>query len=142
MIALAATGCAAVAGGAWLEWDKFIDWFEPLPSKRFVALLNWPKTSDAQLTPMLNGALTAIKSELSRFESIDRDLFVISPEDAGAQLAETNQLKDICDSLGANLVLAASGLPGSSHFKVLLRLLDPVSDIRCANELLRLPFLR
>jgi serine/threonine protein kinase/tetratricopeptide (TPR) repeat protein len=127
MIALSATGCLAVAGGAWLERDKLIDWLEPLPSKRFVALLIWPKTSDAQLTPMLNGALTAIKSELSRFESIDRNLFVISPEDVGAQLAETNQLKDICDSLGANLVLAASALPSPSHFKVLLRLLDPVS---------------
>jgi len=127
MIAFTATGCAAVAGGAWLERDRLIDWLEPLPSKRFVALMDWPKTSDAQLTPMLNGALTAIKSELSRFESVDRDLFVISPEDVGAQLAETSQLKDICDSLGANLVLAASVLPGSSHFKLLLRLIDPVS---------------
>lgn len=127
MIALTATGCAAVAGGAWLERDRLIDWLEPLPSKRFVALLAWPKTSDTQLTPMLNGALTAIKSELSRIEAVDRDLFVISPDDPGAQLAETNQLKDICDSLGANLVLAASALPASSHFKVLLRLLDPVS---------------
>lgn len=127
MIALTATGCLAAAGGTWLEWDRFIDWLEPLPSKRFIALLNWPKTSDPQVIPMLNGALSAIKSELSRFESVDRDLFVISPEDTGAQLAETNQLKDICDSLGANLVLAASALPGSSHFKILLRLLDPVS---------------
>jgi eukaryotic-like serine/threonine-protein kinase len=127
MIALAATGCLAVTGGAWLEWDRLLDWFEPLPPKRFVALLNWPKTSDAQLIPMLNGALTAIKSQLSRFESIDRDLFVISSEDVGAQLAETSQLKDICDALGANLVLAASALTGSSHLKVLLRLLDPAS---------------
>jgi eukaryotic-like serine/threonine-protein kinase len=127
MIALAATGCLAVTGGAWLEKDRFLDWFEPLPSKRFVALLSWPKTSDAQLIPMLNGALTAIKSELARFESIDHNLFVISPEDVGAQLAETSQLKDICDSLGANLVLAASALTGSSYFKVFLRLLDPAS---------------
>ena len=127
VIALTATGCLAAAGGAWLERDRLIDWLEPLPSKRFVALLNWPKTSDAQLTPMLNGALSAIKSELSRFESVDRDLFVISPEDTGAQLAETNQLKEICDSLGANLVLAASALPASGRFKILLRLLDPGS---------------
>jgi len=127
MIALTATGCVTAAGGVWLERDKLIDWLEPLPAKRFVALLNWPKTSDAQLTPMLNGALTAIKNELARFESVDRDLFVISPEDVGAQLAETDPLKSICDSLGANLVLAASALPGSSRFKVILRLLDPVS---------------
>jgi serine/threonine protein kinase/tetratricopeptide (TPR) repeat protein len=127
MIALTTTGCAAVAGGAWLERDRLIDWLEPLPAKRFVALMSWPETSDAQLTPMLSGALTAIKSELSRFESVDRDLFVISPEDVGAHVVETNQLKDICDSLGANLVLAASALPGSSYFRMLLRLLDPVS---------------
>jgi serine/threonine protein kinase/tetratricopeptide (TPR) repeat protein len=127
MIALTATGCLAAAGGAWLERDKLIDWLEPLPAKRFVALLNWPKTSDERLAPMLNGALTAIKSELSRFESVDHDFFVISPEDPGTQLAETSQLKDVCDSLGANLVLAATALPDSHHFKVLLRLLDPVS---------------
>jgi tetratricopeptide (TPR) repeat protein len=127
IIALAVSGCLAATGGVWLEWDKLLDWIEPLPSKRFVALLIWPMTSDAQLIPMLNGALTAIKRELSRFESVDRDFFVISPEDVGQQLAETNQLKDICNSLGANLVLAASALPGPGHFKVLLRLLDPVS---------------
>lgn len=123
----AAVAVSAVAGGAWWKWDELENALHPLPHKRFVALLNWPKTSDSQLTPMLTGALSAIKSELSRFESIDRDLFVISPEDVGAQLAETNQLKDICGSLGANLVLAAAGLPDSSHFKVFLRLLDPVS---------------
>jgi tetratricopeptide (TPR) repeat protein/tRNA A-37 threonylcarbamoyl transferase component Bud32 len=127
MIALTAGGCVAAAGGAWLERDRLTDWFAPLPAKRFVALLVWPKTSDVQLTPMLNGALTAIKNELARFESVDHDLFVISPEDAGTQLAETDPLKSICDSLGANLILAASALHGSSYFKVLLRLLDPVS---------------
>jgi serine/threonine protein kinase/Tfp pilus assembly protein PilF len=125
--ATAAAAVCTVAGSTWWKRDELENALHPLPSKRFVALLNWPKNSDPKLTPMLNGALTAIKSELSRFESVDRDLFVISPEDVGAQLAGTNQLKDICDSLGANLVLAASGLPGSRHFKVLLRLLDPVS---------------
>jgi serine/threonine protein kinase/Tfp pilus assembly protein PilF len=125
--ATAAAGVCAVAGSAWWKWDELENALHPLPSKRFVALLNWPKSVDAQLTPMLSGALTAIKNELSRFEFVDRDLFVISPEDVGAQLAETSQLKDICALLGANLVLAASGLPDPSHFKVSLRLVDPLS---------------
>lgn len=125
--ATAAASACAVAGGAWWKWDDLENALHPLPPKRFVALLNWPKTSGAQVAPMLNGALSAIKSELSRLESVDRDLFVISPEDVGAELTETTRLKDICDSLGANLVLAASGLPRTGRFQVLLRLLDPVS---------------
>ncbi len=36
-------------------------------------------------------------------------------------------MKDVCDPLGANLVLAASGVPGPKHFQLFLRLLDPSS---------------
>ena len=69
----------ALAGAAWWRWDDVEDVLRPLPSKRFVALLNWPETSDSHVTPMLTSVLSAIKSELTRFETLDRDLFVISP---------------------------------------------------------------
>jgi serine/threonine protein kinase/tetratricopeptide (TPR) repeat protein len=117
----------AIAGGAWWKRDDLEDLLRPLPIKRFVALLSWPKTSDVHVTPMLTSVLSAIKSELTRFETLDRDLFVIAPEDVSLNVAGVTHLKEVCDPLGANLVLAASGLPGAKHFQLFLRLLDPSS---------------
>ncbi len=124
--AVAAIG--TMAGAAWWKKDYLEDLLRPLPSKRFVALLNWPQTSDIHVTPMLASVLGAIKSELTRVETLDRDLFVISPEDVSLNVAGVTHLKEVCDPLGANLVLAASGLPGATHFELFLRLLDPSSS--------------
>ena len=121
--AVAAIG--AVAGAAWWKWDDVEDLLRPLPSKRFVALLNWPATSDIHVTPMLTSVLSAIKSELTRVETLDRDLFVISPEDLSLNIAGVTHLKEVCDPLGANLVLAASGCRELSTIQLFLRLLDP-----------------
>jgi tetratricopeptide (TPR) repeat protein len=118
----------AAAGAAWWKWDDVEDLLRPLPSKRFVALLNWPATSDIHVTPMLTSVLSAIKSELTRVETLDRDLFVISPEDVSLSVAGVSHLKEVCDPLGANLVLGASGLPGATHFELFLRLLDPSTN--------------
>ena len=125
VVAVAAIG--ATAGAAWWKRDDLEDLLRPLPSKRFVALLNWPRSSDSHVEPMLTSVLTAIKSELTRVETLDRDLFVISPEDVSLSLAGVTHLKEVCDPLGANLVLAASGLPGATHLQLFLRLLDPSS---------------
>ena len=124
----AAGAFCSIAGGVWWQWDKVQDLLRPLPSKRFVALLNWPQTSDKQLIPMLTSVLTAIKSELTHFETLDRDLFVISPEDANMSVTGITQLKEVCDPLGANLVLAASAVPGTKHFQLFLRVLDPITS--------------
>jgi tetratricopeptide (TPR) repeat protein/tRNA A-37 threonylcarbamoyl transferase component Bud32 len=118
----------AVAGAAWWKWDHVEDLLRPLPSKRFVALLNWPATSDLHVAPMLTSVLSAIKSELTRAETRNRDLFVISPEDLNLSTAGMTHLKEVCDPLGANLVLAASGLPGPKHIQIFLRLLDPSTN--------------
>jgi eukaryotic-like serine/threonine-protein kinase len=117
-----------MAGAAWWKKDDLEDLLSPLPSKRFVALLNWPQTFDTHVTPMLTSVLSAIKSELTRVETLDRDLFVISPEDASLNVAGVTHLNEVCDPLGANLVLAASGLPGAKHIQLFLRLLDPSSS--------------
>jgi len=124
-IGTAAAGICSLGGITWWEWDKIEDYVHPLPEKRFVALLNWPKTSDSQVAPMLTGALGAIKSELARIEALDHNLFVITPEEAGENVSEDSHLKDVCDPLGANLVLAASGIPAAKHFELVLRLLNP-----------------
>jgi eukaryotic-like serine/threonine-protein kinase len=124
-VGLAALG--TMAGAAWWKKDDLEDLMRPLPSKRFVALLNWPQTSDVHVAPMLTSVLSAIKSELTRVETLDRDLFVISPEDVSLNVAGVTHLKEVCDPLGANLVLAASGSPGGKHIQLFLRLLDPSS---------------
>ena len=90
---------------------------------------------------MLTGVLGAIKNELIRVEAIDHDFFVISPEDVSGHVASATQLKEICDPLGANLALAASGVADSKHFQLHLRLLNPSSSqslrekrLNCAVE--------
>jgi eukaryotic-like serine/threonine-protein kinase len=118
----------AVGGATWWKWDEVEDFLRPLPSKRFVALLNWPATSDMHVAPMLTSVLSAIKSELTRAETRDRDLFVISPEDVSLSTEGVTHLKEVCDPLGANLVLAASGVPGPKHIQIFLRLLDPSTN--------------
>jgi eukaryotic-like serine/threonine-protein kinase len=124
--AVAAIGAAA--GAAWWKWDDVEDLLRPLPSKRFVALLNWPATSDIHVTPMLTSVLSAIKSELTRAETVDRNLFVISPEELNVNTTGVTHLKEVCDPLGANLVLAASGSPGTKHIQLFLRVLDPSTN--------------
>jgi eukaryotic-like serine/threonine-protein kinase len=120
-------GVGVLAVGGWVERETIYDLLHPLPGKRFVALLNWPHTSDIQVVPMLTGVLSAIKGELARIEAFDRDLFVISPEDVDQDLTRAANFRELCDPLGANLVLAASGVPGGRSFELLLRVLDPMT---------------
>jgi tetratricopeptide (TPR) repeat protein/tRNA A-37 threonylcarbamoyl transferase component Bud32 len=144
--AIAASVCA-VAAGAWWKRDQVEDLLHPLPRKRFVALLSWPQTSDMEITPMVTSTLTAIKGALTHFETRDKNLFVISPEDADVNTTGATHLKEVCDPLGANLVLAAAGVPGPKHLQLFLRLIDPVSGqalrekkLTCApSEVISLP---
>ena len=118
-VGTAAAGVCTLAVGGWVEREQIYDLLHPLPEKRFVALLDWPKVSDNRVTPMLTGVLAAIKGELARLEAFDRNLFVIAPEDAHQDVSSAAHLKEVCDPLGANLVMAASGLPGVNHFELL-----------------------
>ena len=146
-VGAAGAGVCILAAGGWVERDTIYDLLHPLPGKRFVALLNWPQTSDSQVVPMLTGVLSAIKGELSRIEAFDRDLFVISPEDVDQDLTQAGNFRDVCDPLGANLVLATSGVPGGKYFELLLRVFDPISGhalrarhLNCGlNEVTALP---
>ncbi len=126
-VGTAAAGVGLLAVGGWVERETIYDLFHPLPGKRFVALLNWPQTSNSRVVPMLTGVLSAIKGELSRIEAVDRDLFVISPDDVDQDLTQVGNFRDVCDPLGANLVLAATGVPGGNYFELLLRVFDPIS---------------
>lgn len=124
-IGSALTVCAA-AGGVALDWNRFDDLLHPIPRKRFVALLNWPPISNSNMRPMLDGVIDAISSKLSRAEAFDHNLFVTAHE-GDPQIRTPAELNEVRDSLGANLVLATSGVVQSGTLHLFLRLLNPPS---------------
>jgi tetratricopeptide (TPR) repeat protein len=140
VIGSAVTACAATGGAVWKRdsiSNSVNDFLHPLPTKRFVALLNWP-ASDARIKPILAGMIEAIGNELSRAEAFDRNLFVIS-RDVGPETKTAAQLNEFRDRLGANLVLAASGVTDPRQFHLLLRALDPSSTRSIREKRISLP---
>lgn len=126
LLAAGSAGCLVGAGTVW-EWDDIFAVLHPLPRKRFVALVNYPPTSDAQLTPMLSGVIDALERELSRAEAFDHDLFVIPPSEP--------------DKLGANLMLASSVSSQANGIRLSLEILDSAAlrlfrkkTVRCRFE--------
>ena len=118
-----AAAAVVAAGGATWKWDQLQDLLHPLPSKRFVALLNWP-APDASMKATLLGVIDAIGNELARAEAFDRNLLVIAASNGAPVTPE--QLNQTRESLGANLVLAASAKPGrKGEFRLALEVLDP-----------------
>ena len=128
LIGAGAAAACAMAGAAWWKWDDLQYLMEPLPLKRFVALLNWPAATDSRTKPMLSGVIDAIESELSRAEAFDRNLLVVAAREAVPNSTRPSQLKAIRDSVGANLVLAASAMPLANHYNLSLQVVDPDSD--------------
>jgi eukaryotic-like serine/threonine-protein kinase len=127
----ALAACAAAGGVAW-KWPRISDLLHPLPPKRFVALLGWPPASDVHMEAVIASVIDAIGSELARAEATDRDLLIL-PHTIGKDVVSLAQLNDLQESLGANLVLAASGQPQPSGVHLLLRVLDP-STTRTLRE--------
>ncbi|MFL6304791.1 MAG: protein kinase domain-containing protein [Candidatus Sulfotelmatobacter sp.] len=123
---LVASGGAfcAIAGGALWKRDTIADYMHPIPVKRFVALLGWPPSADAKIKPVLTGLMNSISSELARAEAYDRNLFLI-PQQTSDDVKTTAQLNEVRESLGANLVLAASGMQSSKGLQIGLKVLDP-----------------
>jgi serine/threonine protein kinase/Tfp pilus assembly protein PilF len=126
VIGSALTACAAAGGVAW-KWDSITnhvnDVLHPLPPKRFVALVNWPPSSDTRIRSALLGIIDTIASELSRAEAFDRNLFVIAQKTV-SDITTPAQLNQLRESLGANLVLAASGAKHSNGLQLILRVVD------------------
>jgi serine/threonine protein kinase/tetratricopeptide (TPR) repeat protein len=125
MIALTASGCVAVAGAAWLERDKLIDWFEPLPSKRFVALMAWPPGESQSVVLTI---LDSIGNRLAREEARVKDLLIISFSDLREGANAVQSPASSVAALGANLVLAVSLHTSHSLLTLSLQVLDAVSQ--------------
>jgi eukaryotic-like serine/threonine-protein kinase len=126
MLAASGAACCMVAGGAFWQRDTVADYLHPLPLKRFVALLGWPPAADAKIKPVLMGLIDSISSELARAEAYDHNLFLIP--DFSSDVATPAQLDEVRESLGANLVLAASGVRSSKDLHVSLQVLPPASS--------------
>lgn len=114
--------CAAGTAIGW-QHSWIYDSLHPLPRRRFVALLDWPPAADAHLRPMILGLIDAIASELARAEASDRDLLVVPQTVAAGQSAEA-AIRQARESVGANLVLAASGHQANDRLALSLQLLD------------------
>ncbi len=124
MLIASGAACCAAAGGAFWKRDTVSDYLHPLPLKRFVALLGWPPSADAKIKPVLMGLIDSISSELARAEAYDHNLFLI-PSHSPDDVKTTAQLNEVRESLGANLVLAASGMQSPKGVQIALKVLDP-----------------
>jgi eukaryotic-like serine/threonine-protein kinase len=134
-----ATAASAVAVAAgWLERERFSDWLQPLPRKRFVVLLPGPPITDQKIRPIVTAAIDAIENELARAESTDRNLFVTSAHES---VSSGKALGEIGSSLGVNLALQASAAEEPDGVRLLLKLVDISSgallrkrQITCASS--------
>ncbi|HSY35601.1 MAG TPA: protein kinase [Acidobacteriaceae bacterium] len=132
--------CGAAVGVIW-NWDGLAnranELLHPLPQKRFVALLNWP-ASDPVIKPIVEGVIDAIGSELARVEAFDHDLLVVSPA-SDPHLKTKTQLNDVRETLGANLIFAASAVPHGKYLRLALAVVDPSSGQTLRERTIRWP---
>ncbi len=123
MLLTSGAAVCVLAGGATWKRDRISDIFHPLPMKRFVALVGWPPSLDANIRPLLVNLIDSISSELARAEAYDHNLFLIPH--FSTDVNTPGQLNEVRESLGANLVLAASGLSSPKDVLVSLEVLEP-----------------
>lgn len=136
IVSSAAAAGVATAGITW-RWDQIYELLHPLPTKRFVALLNWP-VPDPAVKPLLLGVIDAIGKELARAEAFDRNLLVLPPRNE--EPTTRAELDEARESLGANLVLAASALRSrGGDLSLSLRVLDPSYSTPVRAHTLRVP---
>ncbi len=133
----ASATAGTLAGAALWQRGAIYNHLHPLPIKRFVALLDWP-SSDASIRPMLLSLIDAMANELARAEAFDHNFFVAAQTHA-ADLKSPADLDQVRESLGANLVLAASGSSTPKHLSVSLHVLDPASGRTLRSANLRTP---
>jgi serine/threonine protein kinase/Flp pilus assembly protein TadD len=127
--------CAASAAAVWKREDLY-DAFHPIPSKRFVAILGWPPAKDSTLKPMVMNLIDVIANELSRAEAFDRNLFVAAQKNS-SDITSAQQLNEARESLGANLVLAASGVQDAKDTQVSLQVLGPSANHPLRSKVIR-----
>jgi tetratricopeptide (TPR) repeat protein len=130
MLVLTAGAAAAVCGGVAFEVYNKSHTLPPLPKKRFVALLAWPQTAEADRSLVAN-LLDSIGNRLSRAEAYVTDLLIISSPDFDTAPNYNVSPASLVTSLGANLALAASLI----HTRLLITLTLEILDAETSNVL-------
>jgi eukaryotic-like serine/threonine-protein kinase len=126
-IGLTAGGTLALAAAASWKWQPLHFLFEPLPNKRFVALMAWP-TPDSESAAIVSTVLNSIASRLARAESYVKNLLIISSTDIADDGKVLKSPSESVTALGANLVLAASLHEEPASTRLNLRILDAASQ--------------
>jgi serine/threonine protein kinase/tetratricopeptide (TPR) repeat protein len=130
MLVLGASVSAGAAAGAWLEWPRILNFLNPLPSTRFVALMSLPAEHPPAL---LSTVLDSIGQRLARAEASVKNLLIITPRDRPGPWHPIDTPEETESTLGANLVLAASLDQTPALAKLNLRLLDAHSQHELRN---------
>ena len=123
----------AVATKVWPEWET---WRHPLPARRLVAAMMWPKLTNPQHISLLSQLLTSISRELARAEAYDRQFLILDGSTSAKDYAASTPA-EAAGILGANLILAASVLAVSSGLEVALSVLDPASPVPLRQDKVR-----
>ncbi len=129
-VAAGAVAACGMAGGAvwqrdWIR-NALEDLLHPLPRRRFVAVLDWPPAAEVSVRPMISGLIDTMAGELARAEAYDHD-FYVAAQTVTSELTMRSQLDQARESVGANLLLAASGRAEADAVHVLLQVVDTVT---------------
>jgi len=123
-----ATICAAGAG-AWWKRDDIQEMaeniLEPLPEKRYVALMAWP-TSD--YSAVVSTVLDSIGQRLARAEAFVKNLLIVKTNDLPDKAESPITPAQSANALGANLVLAAALQPTPARTWLNLQVLHAPSQ--------------
>ncbi len=114
-----ATGAAAAFGIWQRQTLEFL--LEPLPEKRFVALMIWPLGDDPAVVSTI---LDSIGNRLVRAEAYVKDLLIISFNDIAEHAGPPESPTAAVKALGANLALTASLHSAPSILSLALRVVD------------------
>lgn len=124
VLALGTTAGVAAAFGIW-QRQKIEFLLEPLPEKRFVALMAWPLGDNPAVVSTI---LDSIGNRLVRAEAYVKDLLIISSNDMAEHAGAPDSPAAAVKALGVNLVLGASLHSGPSLLSLALRVVDAESQ--------------
>jgi serine/threonine protein kinase/Tfp pilus assembly protein PilF len=123
---IAALALVATFGVIWLNWPRIEKLLQPLPDRRFVALIAWPTEQDPELRGLLHATLDSISGRLGRAESTTSNFSVISAADVAGQ-GTLKTIREATSLFGANLALGVSLRLDGKTGLLNLRLFDALS---------------
>jgi tetratricopeptide (TPR) repeat protein/tRNA A-37 threonylcarbamoyl transferase component Bud32 len=131
-LALLGAGTAVTGMGAWVQWERIKFWFEPIPEKRFVALMAWPR---GNLDAIVTTVLDSISQRLARAEAYVRDFLIITSKDLPPGIHPASAPEEGESTMGANLILVASmqQSPSSGHLDLRLLSAEGLRELRTSR---------